>query len=454
MFNHLRRSFSTLRTPIHRLSEPQKDVTLLCWVRTLRKHKDVVFADLSDGLSPKYLQAVFDAQRVSPDLGVGCSLKVTGDLVESQGKSQRLELVPKTYEIIGKCNLVNYPFRPRREYPVAHERAHLHLRPRLRKFAALHRIRNDLTQSMHSFFQELDFCHIQTPIITSNDCEGAGEVFSISHPNDPKEKDSAEEKRNPSYFPSRCHLTVSAQLHLEALVHSISRVYTVQPAFRAENALSRKHLCEFAMLEAELTVENLDELVRLSEGLIKHCWQAVRTSEDLKALKAEEWRDKLDEALQQGFLELSYGDAIKELKGRNFECPIEWGDDFKVEHEEFLVATVSKGRPVVVTRFPAKLKPFYMEKSGETAECFDVLVPIGGEIVGGSLRETDLETLGTLIDDQKIEGLDWYLDLREYGSIPHGGFGLGIDRLMQYFTNTNSIKEIVAFPRWERHCQA
>ncbi|XP_022701084.1 uncharacterized protein LOC111267230 isoform X3 [Varroa jacobsoni] len=474
---------SCLNTPIHRLNSPQTDVTLLCWVQSVRKHKNIFFVDLSDGLSSHRLQAVIPADKLDPQgipLSVGCSLRINGDLVPSPGKNQKLELVTKQFSVLGKCDLSDYPFRPRNKYNVDFERGLQHLRPRLEKYAAVHRVRNKLIHAMHSYFQDLEFCQVQTPILTTNDCEGAGETFLVHHVDDLKQvpasqvtpqsiPDNTENENRglrmqPTYFPSQCHLTVSSQLHLEALMHSISRVYTIQTAFRAENASSRKHLCEFAMLEAELVIESVDGLIDLIEGLINRAWQEVCQMGEFKTV-GEEWRDTVDAVLKNRFIRMTYDDALEELKvllilsvlDKKFQHPLKWGEDFKVEHENALLDIYAE-RPIVVTHFPSIIKPFYMLERdgtyGPVAECFDLLLPIGGEAVGGSMRETDRTKLLEVIEKAGLKGLEWYVQLREFGTIPHGGFGLGVDRLLQYFTNTHNIKDAVPFPRWQRHCQA
>ncbi|OQR72417.1 putative asparagine--tRNA ligase [Tropilaelaps mercedesae] len=468
-----RRLAHYLRTPIHNLVSPQTDVSLLCWVRSVRKHKDIIFVDLSDGLSSHRLQAVIHASLWDPKkapISAGCSVRISGDLVQSPGQNQQLELVTKELDLVGECDAAKYPFRPRKTYNIDLERNFQHLRPRMEKYAAVHRVRNRLTQAAHAYFQELDFCQIQTPILTTNDCEGAGETFLVNHiddlkptsPSPPTPPSSLEKVAPkspappPTYFPSQCHLTVSSQLHLEALVHSISRVYTIQSAFRAENALSRKHLCEFTMLEVELVTESVDTIVSITEELIKRMWLSVREMEDFKTL-GEDWRDAVDTALAKTFVRISYDDAVKELQGKQLTHPLTWGCDFKVEHENLLLE-FSQGRPLVITHFPAKIKPFYMAtkdgEHGRLAECFDLLLPVGGEVVGGSMREMDRDKLLESIQQASIKGLEWYVELREFGSVPHGGFGLGVDRLLQYFTNTHNIKETVPFPRWQKHCQA
>ncbi|CAN8006784.1 unnamed protein product [Ixodes hexagonus] len=450
-------------------SKADERIEIKGWVKALRKHKDVVFLDVSDGTVASKLQVVLPADNTRPELSCGSSVKVVGSLVPSRHKGQDLEIHADEVTVLGPCDVEKFPFRPRKDYAPDYIRGFLHLRPRLSREAALLRVRSAALAAVHSAFQTEGFFHIHTPVITSNDCEGGGDVFTVK-PLKPasqgteESKGTKEDAAREHFFGGPAFLTVSGQLHLEAAAMSLSRVYTVSPTFRAENCNTRRHLCEFYMVEAEEAfVDSLDALLNRTESLVKTSFSHIVNSseQDVNLVTREAPANHVNTvaaALEQPFLRLTYSECIGILKGANdqaFAHTVQWGDDLKTEHEEYIVKHCGNC-PVFVTNFPASLKPFYMkaDSTGNMVEGFDLLAPFGGELCGGSLREDSYDIL-----KEKMEALgmsdsfSWYLDLREFGSVAHGGFGLGFDRMLQYFLGIHNIKDVVTFPRWSRHCQ-
>uniref|UniRef100_A0A131Y9F1 asparagine--tRNA ligase n=1 Tax=Ixodes ricinus TaxID=34613 RepID=A0A131Y9F1_IXORI len=451
-------------------SKPDEKIEVKGWVKALRKHKDVVFLDVSDGTVASKLQVVLPADNMRPDLSCGSSVSVVGSLVPSRHKAQDVEIHADEVTVLGPCDVEKFPFRPRKNYAPDYVRSFLHLRPRLSREAALLRVRSAALVAVHSAFQAEGFFHIHTPVITSNDCEGGGDVFSVKplKPASPATEELKGTKEDAAarehFFGGPAFLTVSGQLHLEAAAMSLSRVYTVSPTFRAENCNTRRHLCEFCMVEAEEAfLDSLDALMDRTESLVKrsfnHILGSAEEDVDLVTREAPAGHVKtVAAALDEPFPRLTYNECIENLKAadnRAFSHGVQWGDDLKTEHEEFIVKHCGN-RPVFVTHFPASLKPFYMKRdsTGNLVEAFDLLVPYGGELCGGSLREDNYEVLKERMEALGMsDNFSWYLDLREFGSVPHGGFGLGFDRMLQYFLGIHNIKDVVTFPRWSRHCQ-
>uniref|UniRef100_A0A293MYT8 asparagine--tRNA ligase n=1 Tax=Ornithodoros erraticus TaxID=265619 RepID=A0A293MYT8_ORNER len=447
--------------------EVNRSIEIRGWVRALRKHKDVVFFDVVDGSSAAKVQVVQPASASPPELSFGCSVKVTGQVIPSKAKGQDVEIHADDVIVLGLCDVEKFPFRPRKTYPVEYVRQYFHLRPRLSKYAALLRIRNTAAMAIHSAFQESGFYNVHTPIITSNDCEGGGDVFTVSplRQSDADNKRTANsEKKGPvteHFFGDPAFLTVSAQLHLEAVAMSLSKVYTFGPTFRAENCNTRRHLCEFQMVEAEEAfIDSLDPLLDMTEKLVKSSYSNIINAslEDLHLVCSDEtpgYLESIAKAMGKPFLRLTYDECVEILLHKASTSPIKWGDDLKTEHEQFIISHCGN-EPVFVTHYPAAIKPFYMKQdsTGKWAECFDFLLPFGGEACGGSLREDSYQALHDRLEQLGMtENFAWYLDLREYGSVPHGGFGLGFDRVLQYITATHNIRDLVPFPRWSNHCQ-
>ncbi|XP_065289219.2 asparaginyl-tRNA synthetase isoform X1 [Dermacentor albipictus] len=446
--------------------EVNKAVEIKGWVRALRKHKDVVFVDLSDGSAASKVQVVIPANCTRPGLSYGAAVQVLGRLVASSHKGQDFEVHAEDITVLGPCDVEAYPFQPRKTYAPEYIRNFLHVRPRQAKEAAMLRLHSAALMAVHAAFQSEGFFHVHTPILTSNDCEGGGNVFTVK----PMKQQAAEKESGKGskelFFGRPVFLTVSAQLHLEAIAMSLSRVYTVGPTFRAENCNTRRHVCEFCMVEAEEAfVTSLVTLLQRTEDVVKNVFTRLVSSsnQDLAVLMRDAPSGHLEmvkAALDKPFVRMTYSECVSVLQsardGKPFLRNIEWGQDLKAEHEEYLVKHCGNGGPLFVTHFPSALKPFYMKHSTlqpNTVEGFDLLAPFGGELCGGSLREDNLTVLEERLHNLGIaEAFLWYLDLRKYGSAPHGGFGLGFDRMLQYFFAVKNIRDVVTFPRWSNHC--
>ncbi|KAI0374848.1 asparaginyl-tRNA synthetase [Pilatotrama ljubarskyi] len=450
------------------------------WVKSIRRQKKVAFAVISDGSSEPGLQAVFTDVTLAKHLTNGASVRLRGTLTDSPGAGQAKELQVSEAEVLGGCDPETYPMQ-KQALTVEYLRDHCHLRARTRELGAMLRLRDSTTRSIHDYFhpQNNGFVHVHTPIITSNDCEGAGETFRVVPSSDIAAAPSTSTSTSPStsspaapseYFNHPAYLTVSSQLHLEAVAAAISRVYTLSPCFRAERSQTSRHLAEFWMLEAEWAfTSSVDDLCAVVEGALRHVLQAHRTSPEIDTL----WRgkgvdgDKRQELFaladaERPWARMTYTEAVKLLEehhaktGGAFVFAPEWGKGLQSEHERWLAEEHVRG-PVFVTDYPASLKPFYMRANGgasdvpgATVACFDLLVPGVGELVGGSLREERLDRLEAAIERHGLNRADyeWYLDLRKYGGAPHGGFGLGFERLISWISGIESVRECIAMPRW------
>ena len=441
------------------------EVTVQGWVRTRRDSKaGFSFVHISDGSCLKTLQVV--AGNRLPNyaseilhLGSGCSLTVCGELVESRGRGQAVEIRATAVEVAGWVDDPDtYPISPKR-HTFEFLREVAHLRPRTNTFGAIARVRHCLAKAMHDFFDSNGYLWIHTPIITGSDTEGAGELFRVSTldaANLPR--DSA---GNPDYsrdfFGREAFLTVSGQLNVEAYCLALTRVYTFGPTFRAENSNTSRHLAEFWMIEPETAFADLDENASLAEALLKHLFRTVLEvrSEDMEFFERHVDRkaiQRLRAVVDQPFERMTYTEAVRILERarRRFRFPVQWGADLQSEHERYLTET-HVGRPVIVTNYPKGIKAFYMrlDDGGETVAAMDVLAPGIGEIIGGSQREERLEVL----DRRFLEcGIDpahygWYRDLRRYGTVPHAGFGLGFERTISYVTGMANVRDVIPFPR-------
>jgi len=438
------------------------EIILRGWVRSRRDSKGVTFIELNDGSRFKSMQLVVDAGTIADEtlkqITTGSSLAATGTLVESPAKGQAVELKVASVHIYGGADPQTYPLQ-KKGHTLEFLREISHLRVRSNTFGAAFRLRNALTYAIHSFFQQREFIYVHTPIVTTSDCEGAGQMFGVSTLNmqQPPRTDDGKIDWQKDFFGKPAFLTVSGQLEGEIFALAFSKVYTFGPTFRAENSNTPRHLAEFWMVEPEMAFYELEDNMRLAEEFLKYTIRYVleHCREDLEFFN--QFIEKtvlatLEHVAQSDFGHITYTDAIAELtkSGKTWEFPVEWGCDLQTEHERFLSEEIFK-KPVIVTDYPKDIKAFYMRVNddGKTVRAMDVLVPRVGEIIGGSQREERHDVLTERLRDS---GLDekpywWYLDLRRYGSAPHAGFGLGLERMMMYLTGLKNIRDVIPFPR-------
>jgi asparaginyl-tRNA synthetase len=438
------------------------EITLRGWVRSRRDSKGVTFIELNDGSRFKSIQLVVDSGVVPEEtlkqVTTGSSISASGTLVASPAKGQAVELKVAQIQVYGTADPASYPLQ-KKGHTLEFLREIGHLRVRSNTFGAAFRVRNALTHAIHTFFQERGFIYVQTPIITTSDCEGAGQMFNVTSlnlRNIPRTTDGAIDWQQ-DFFSRPAYLTVSGQLEGEIFALAFSKVYTFGPTFRAENSNTPRHLAEFWMIEPEMAFYELEDNMELAEEFLKFTIRYVldHCREDLEFFNERIEKtvlSTLEHVAESTFGHLTYTDAIQELKraGRTWEFPVEWGNDLQTEHERFLSEEIFK-KPVIVTDYPKDIKPFYMRVNGDdrTVRAMDVLVPRVGEIIGGSQRE---ERYDVLLQRLRASGLDekaywWYLDLRRFGSVPHSGFGLGLERMMMYLTGLKNIRDVIPFPR-------
>ncbi|KAK2154477.1 hypothetical protein LSH36_268g03017 [Paralvinella palmiformis] len=381
----------------------------------------------------------------------GSCIHAVGQLTPSQGRLQNLDLVAKSVEVLGRCNHMDFPFKMGMKHKMEYTRQYLHLRPKTNMFGCFLRLRNSLAQAIHNVLQTDGYVQVHTPILTSNDCEGAGEVFKVE-PAETKVMQNLEEaggkgKSKDHFFGVPTFLTVSGQLHLEAVTGSICKAYTFGPTFRAENSRSRHHLSEFYMLEAELAfADDLEDLMKVMECLIQKSISYIleNNQDDLywywKFVSHSDCETIVKKMILKSFVRMTYTEA--------------WGEDLQKEHERYLVRHCD-GLPVFVTDFPTDIKPFYMKvNSNKRTVTVDLLLPEVGEVCGGSLRESNLDILEQKLESLGMsESLSWYLDLRRFGTCPHGGFGLGFERLLQVMLGIENIRDAIPFPRFVNSCK-
>src|ERR1700681_1098344 len=430
------------------------------WVRTRRDSKDFSFIELNDGSCLRNLQII--AKNTLPNydtvqrLTTGASIIVQGELIASQGKGQKWEIVADQIEIVGLAD-DSYPLQKKGHTP-EFLREIAHLRPRSNLFGSVFRVRSRLAFAIHKFFQERGFVYVHTPIITGSDCEGAGELFrvtAIDAKNPPRTKDGEIDYAK-DFFARSTYLTVSGQLEAEAFALALSKVYTFGPTFRAENSNTSRHANEFWMIEPEMAFCDLNGNMDLAEEIVKYLVRDIRENcaEELGLFAKfvdKELLARLDFVVERKFQRITYIDAIELLKksGENFEFPVEYGLNLQSEHERWL--TEKQKCPVTVFNYPKEIKPFYMrlKDDGKTVTRMDVLVPGLGEIVGGSQREERLEVLEGNMRRHKMDPSDykWYLDLRRYGTVPHAGFGLGFERMLMFVTGVSNIRDVIPFAR-------
>ncbi|BCA80400.1 asparagine--tRNA ligase [Desulfuromonas sp. AOP6] len=439
---------------------PGEIVCVKGWVRTLRSGKDIVFIALNDGSCFASLQVV-----VSPDIadfesvarvGTGACLAVRGVLIESPAAGQRCEVQAREVEILGDAD-VDYPLQKKR-HSLEFLRSIAHLRPRSNTFGAVFRLRSALSFAIHRFFNERGFLYVHTPIITANDCEGAGEMFRVTtldSENPPKNGNHI--AWNEDFFGEKTGLTVSGQLQGELFATAFSDIYTFGPTFRAENSNTSRHAAEFWMIEPEMAFADLEDDCRLAEDFLRYLvtYTLEHCGEDLAFFNERIEKgllDKLQTLATASFETMTYSEAVNRLQasGENFQFPVDWGLDLQSEHERYLTEKIIGG-PVFVTDYPVGIKAFYMRLNDEekTVAAMDLLVPRVGEIIGGSQREERLDVLQRRMTESGIvpESLWWYLDTRRWGSCPHAGFGLGFERLLMYLTGMENIRDVIPFPR-------
>ena len=437
-------------------------VTLRGWVRSRRDSKGVTFIELNDGSRFKSMQLVVESGAVPEEtlkqVTTGSSIAATGTLVQSPAKGQAVELKVDAIHLYCTADPATYPLQ-KKGHTLEFLREISHLRVRSNTFGAAFRVRNALTYAIHKFFQERDFIYVQTPIITTSDCEGAGQMFNVTalDVKNPPRRGDGEIDWQQDFFGRRAYLTVSGQLEGEIFALAFSKVYTFGPTFRAENSNTPRHLAEFWMIEPEMAFYELADNMRLAEEFLKYIIRYVldHCREDLEFFNERIEKSvlaTLQHVAESDFGHISYSDAIQELKksSKNWEFPVEWGNDLQTEHERFLSEEIFK-KPVIVTDYPKDIKPFYMRvnEDDRTVRAMDVLVPRVGEIIGGSQREERHDVLAQRL---RASGLDeqaywWYLELRKYGSVPHSGFGLGLERMMMYLTGLKNIRDVIPFPR-------
>jgi asparaginyl-tRNA synthetase len=433
------------------------------WVRTKREMKNLAFVEVNDGSCFNGIQCTFnreklavDAEKALSQLGTGTAIVVKGSLVPSPASGQKVEIEAAEIEIIGEAPAETYPLQKKR-HSLEFLREIAHLRPRTNTFGAVARVRNRLAFAIHEFFQKNYFQYVHTPIITSSDAEGAGALFQVTTMDlAALAKSGREPDYSKDFFGQWTGLAVTGQLEAEAYALALSRVYTFGPTFRAENSNTTRHLSEFWMIEPEVAFARLEDNMALAEEFLKFLFEAVLKdcAEDLAFFDAHVEKgiiETLQLVASAKFSHITYTEAIAELeKGGPFEFKPYWGCDIQTEHEKFLSEKVAKG-PVIVTDYPKEIKAFYMKLNddGKTVRAMDVLVPRLGEIIGGSEREEKLEKLEKRIEELGLNKADygWYLDLRRFGTVPHSGFGLGFERLIQYVTGMVNIRDVIPFPR-------
>lgn len=448
---------------ILRSGEPDEVVTVQGWVRTKREFKEFAFAEVNDGSAMANLQVVLNAdlenyQDILKQLNTGASIEIVGTLVESPAKGQRLELKANSVMIYGDADPQTYVLQKKR-HSFEFLRTIAHLRPRTNTYGAIFRVRNACSAAVHQFFQERGFLWIHTPIITASDCEGAGEMFGVTSL-DLKNLPLTESKNvdfSKDFFGKPAFLTVSGQLQAEIMAMAFGNVYTFGPTFRAENSNTSRHLAEFWMIEPEMAFCDLEGDMDLAESFLKYIFKFVleKCPEDLEFFNERIDKSVLETAdniINNQFERLTYTEAIKLLEkaDKTFEFPVSWGLDLQSEHERYLAEELFK-KPVIVTDYPKDIKAFYMRlnEDGKTVRAMDVLAPKIGEIIGGSQREERLDVLENRMAEMDVnsEELWWYLDLRKYGTVPHAGFGLGFERVVQFMTGMANIRDVIPFPR-------
>ena len=459
------------RTKISDIFSPEligSEVCVKGWVRTRRGNKNVQFVALNDGSTIKNIQIVFDMAKFSEEelkpITTGASIHVDGKLVESQGKGQVAEIQAEKLEIYGTADVNEYPLQ-KKGHTLEFLREKAHLRPRTNTFGAVLRIRHTLAFAIHKFFNEKGFFYLNTPLITSSDCEGAGAMFQVTtlNMNDLPKTEEGKIDYTQDFFGKQSNLTVSGQLEGELGATALGAIYTFGPTFRAENSNTPRHLAEFWMIEPEVAFYDINDNMDLAEEFIKYCinYALENAADDIEFLAKmydNELIDRLKFVVSNDFVRLTYTEGIEilEKSKHKFDFPIYWGADLQSEHERSLVEEHFK-KPVILTDYPKEIKSFYMKQNedGKTVRAMDVLFPNIGEIIGGSEREESYEKLLTRIEELNIPMKDmwWYLDTRKFGTVPHSGFGLGFERLVLFVTGMTNIRDVIPFPRTPNNCE-
>lgn len=458
---------TTIKELLANASEHEdKKVDVKGWVRTRRGNKNVQFVALNDGSTINNLQIVFDLSKTPEDdlkaITTGSSIHVQGVLTPSAGKGQSVEVQADEFELYGTADPATYPLQ-KKGHTLEFLREKAHLRPRTNTFGAVLRIRHALAFAVHQFFNDKGFYYFHTPLITASDCEGAGAQFQVTTLplNDLPKTEDGQVDYSQDFFGKMASLTVSGQLEGELGATALGCIYTFGPTFRAENSNTPRHLSEFWMIEPEMAFYEIEDNMDLAEEFIKYCinYALEHCADDIAFLNEhfdKELIDRLHFVVKNDFVRLPYTEGIKILEesGKKFEFPVYWGVDLASEHERYLVEEHFK-RPVILTDYPKEIKAFYMKLNddGKTVRAMDVLFPKIGEIIGGSQREESFDKLNARIEELGLTGMDWYLDTRRYGSVPHSGFGLGFERLVLFVTGMQNIRDVIPFPRFPNNCE-
>ena len=472
-YNQMEKIRRTKIVDVLQSTDYNSTVNVKGWVRTRRGSKNVNFIALNDGSTIKNVQIVADADKYDEELikkiTTGACLSVNGTLVESQGAGQSVEIQATEIELLGACG-DDYPMQKKGQ-SFEYMRQHAHMRLRTNTFGAVMRIRHNMAIAIHTFFHNKGFFYFHTPLITASDCEGAGQMFQVTTKNlyDLKKDENGSIIYDDDFFGKQTSLTVSGQLEGELGATALGQIYTFGPTFRAENSNTPRHLAEFWMVEPEVCFIDMDDLMDLEEEFIKYCvqWALDNCKDDLEFLNKmidKTLLERLQGVVNTEFVRLPYTKGIEILQeaiknGKKFEFPCNWGDDLASEHERYLVEEHFK-KPVIMTNYPKAIKAFYMKidekkpvydgkEMEETVQGTDVLFPQIGEIIGGSVREENYDKLVGEIESRNIPMKDmwWYLDTRRFGSCPHGGFGLGFERLILFVTGMQNIRDVIPFPR-------
>ena len=442
--------------------QPGAEVVAKGWVRTKRGNKNINFIALNDGSTINNIQVVCDMKAFDEEMmkkiTTGACLRVQGDLVESVGSGQAVEIQAKDILVYGTADPNTYPLQ-KKGHTLEFLRSIAHLRPRTNTFGAVLRIRHAMAFAIHKFFNDKGFVYLHTPLITASDCEGAGAMFQVTtlDLNNPPRNADGSIDYSQDFFGRMTSLTVSGQLEGELGAMALGQIYTFGPTFRAENSNTPRHLAEFWMIEPEMAFYEIQDNMDLAEEFIKYCvkYALDNCMDDLRFLNDmfdKELISRLQGVINTEFARITYTEGVDILlkSGRDFEYPVSWGVDLQSEHERYLVEEHYR-RPVIVTDYPKDIKAFYMKQNddGKTVRGMDVLFPKIGEIIGGSQREEDLDKLNRRIAELGMDtrNLQWYIDTRRFGSAPHSGFGLGFERLLLFVTGMANIRDVIPFPR-------
>ncbi len=434
------------------------EVTVCGWVRTSRDSKNMAFIELNDGTSLKHLQIVIDKavlSDISAFMKLGTSLKVVGKLVNSAVANDSVEINAEEIVVLGDCPL-EYPLQKKR-HSLEYLRTIPHLRVRTNTFNAVFRVRSVVSAAVHEYFQANHYVYVHTPLITASDCEGAGEMFKVTTIGYSNEYKTEEDYNADDFFGQKAALSVSGQLEGEVAAMALGKIYTFGPSFRAEKSNTPRHVAEFWHVEPEVAFAELPDIIEIAEDMIKYIINAVLTKcpEELKFFDAHFEKgliEKLQNVVNNDFAVMTYTEAIERLKssGESFQYPVEWGADLMTEHERYISEVICK-KPVFLTDYPKEIKSFYMKQNtdGKTVAATDLLVPGVGEIIGCSEREADLNKLleAMKIRGMSVEDYEHYIALRRFGSVPHSGFGLGLERMIMYVTGVQNIRDVILYPR-------